>query len=102
MRDILKETSPSPETSLQIDKEETPLGMIIAGDHPEETQDWTLEKNLEIRDLITETSLEEDMTKREMRTLEGREGLMIGVVILAMGGDAEGAARRPWVMGGLQ
>ena len=24
MRDILKETSPSPETSLQIDKEETP------------------------------------------------------------------------------
>ena len=95
MRDILKETSPSQETNLQAEQGETLLGMSIVGDHPEKTPDYTLETNLEIKDPITETSLEEGMNRREMRTLEGKEGLMIGEVILAMGGDVENAARRP-------
>ena len=95
MRGILKETSPSPETNPQTDQEETLLGRSTVGEHPEKTPDYTLETHLEIKDPITETSLEEGMNRREMRTLEGKEGLMIGEVILAMGGDVENAARRP-------
>ena len=101
MRDILKETSPSPETNLQTDQEETLLGMSIVGDHPEKTPDYTLETNLEIKDPTTETSPEEGMSRKEVRTQEGKGDLMIGEVILAMGVDAENAARRPCVMGGL-
>ena len=41
------------------------------------------------------------MSKKEVRTQEGKGDLMIGEVILAMGVDAENAARRPCVMGGL-
>ena len=40
------------------------------------------------------------MSKKEMKTQEGKEDMMIGEVILAMGADVEDAARRPCVMGG--
>ena len=41
------------------------------------------------------------MTKKGVKTQEGKEDMMIGEVILAMGVDVENAARRPCVMGGL-
>ena len=88
-------TSPYPGINLQADKGETPQEMTRAGDHPDETQECTLEKKLESKGLIIETNLEEEIIKIQKRTPEGREGLKIEVVILAMEGDAEGAARRP-------
>ena len=59
------------------------------------TQGCTPETNLEI-----EINQEEGMTKKEVKTQEGKEDMMIGEVILAMGADVENAARRPCVMGG--
>ena len=101
MRDSPKETSPPPETSpspgisLQADKGEIPPEMTIAGGHPEEIQEYTLEKKLENKGLTTEINLEVEITKIQKRTPEGREGMKKEVVTLAMEGDAEGAARRP-------
>ena len=101
MRDILKETSPSPETNLQADQGETLQEMSTVGSPPEKTLEYTLETSLEDIDPTIETSLEGGMSRRGMRTQEGKEDLMIGVVILAMGVDVENAARRLCVMGGL-
>ena len=85
-------TNPYPGINLQADKGETPQEMTRAG---EETQECTLEKKLENKEHITETNLEVELTRTQKRTPEGREGMKIEVVTLAMEGDAEGAARRP-------
>ena len=100
MRDILKETSPSPETNLQADQGETLQEMSTAGGPPEKTLEHTLETSLEDIDPTMETSLEGGISRREMKTQEGKEDMIIGVVILAMGVEVEDAARRPCVMGG--
>ena len=77
---------------------EAPLG---------KTQGCTLETHPEIEtpreeDIghTPETNPEGGMNKKEIKTQEGKEDMMIGVVILAMGVDVEDAARRPCVMGG--
>ena len=100
MRDILKETSPSSETNLQTGRGETLQEMNTVGVPLEKTLDYTLENSLEDTDPTQETSPEGGMSRRGMRTQEGKEDMMIGVVILAMGVDVEDAARRPCVMGG--
>ena len=98
MRDILQETSPSPETNLQTGRGETLQEMSTAGVPLEKTPDYTLENSLEDTDPTQETSPEGGMNRKGMKTQEGKEDLTIGIVILAMGVDVENAARRPCVM----
>ena len=102
MIETLPETSPTPETSHRTFQGETFQEVIMAEIPQGKTPDCTPETSQETEihqgkapEHTLETSQGTGTTMKELMTQEGTEDMMIGVVMPAMGVDAETAARRP-------